>query len=364
MARFFLKQVVWNTNDYHSPSGEKASKESYPGEHGFAHEEWNNSPAMEAELENRCIHAFNIQGLGKSGAEESAGANFIFMYASHDRQQQLVGVAGNAVCLSDPERASLAKRLKVQKFWRDAWAVERVRDCYDNDRDKFMRRWNKEFHWLPRWVCPADLFFWPREPVVLNPPDITGKPKLLSMFASYTTINPDIAQRVMGAVPKKLRTSAWSHIVEAINAPSNEVAVDIENILGDEDVGETTRRSLVDSRIGQGRFRSKLDERWGGACAATGCSLGQVLRASHIKPWSESTNKERLNPRNGLLLAANLDALFDRGLISFRDDGSMVLSSQISQKERKRLGLPVPLRRPPDNDERRFLSFHRNYWGL
>ena len=30
--------------------------------------------------------------------------------------------------------------------------------------------------------------------------------------------------------------------------------------------------------------------------SVTGCRIAEALRASHIKPWRESSNKERLNP--------------------------------------------------------------------
>jgi hypothetical protein len=49
-----------------------------------------------------------------------------------------------------------------------------------------------------------------------------------------------------------------------------------------------------------------------------------VLRASHIKPWAKSTNRERLNAENGIMLAAHVDALFGRGLMSFADDRAML----------------------------------------
>ncbi|MGO7165362.1 HNH endonuclease, partial [Rhizobium johnstonii] len=60
---------------------------------------------------------------------------------------------------------------------------------------------------------------------------------------------------------------------------------------------------------------------WHGRCAVTSCNLPAVLRASHIVPWREASNAERLDPENGLPLVATLDALFDVGLISFDDQG-------------------------------------------
>ena len=65
---------------------------------------------------------------------------------------------------------------------------------------------------------------------------------------------------------------------------------------------------------------------WSGACAVTGVAEPSLLRASHIIPWAKcESDEERLNVYNGLLLAAHLDAAFDAGLISFEDDGRIIL---------------------------------------
>lgn len=64
---------------------------------------------------------------------------------------------------------------------------------------------------------------------------------------------------------------------------------------------------------------------WGGACAVTGIALPELLRASHAKPWAKcDTDQERLNVFNGFLRCAHLDALFDRGLMTFEEDGKTV----------------------------------------
>lgn len=88
---------------------------------------------------------------------------------------------------------------------------------------------------------------------------------------------------------------------------------------------ETEKQRIIQSRIGQGRFRSDLLEIWDGRCAVTGTSLNQLLRASHIKPWASSNNMERTDPKNGLLLAANYDAAFDSGLIGFDGEGNSLI---------------------------------------
>jgi HNH endonuclease len=62
-------------------------------------------------------------------------------------------------------------------------------------------------------------------------------------------------------------------------------------------------KALVESRLGQGRFRQDLLSLWSRQCAVTGLGVAELLRASHIKPWRSSDNVERLDQYNGVLLA-------------------------------------------------------------
>jgi hypothetical protein len=57
---------------------------------------------------------------------------------------------------------------------------------------------------------------------------------------------------------------------------------------------ETERKAIIDSRLGQGQFRTNLLQFWNG-CAVTKCMSLEVLAASHIKPWKDSNNRERLD---------------------------------------------------------------------
>ncbi|KAB0504731.1 HNH endonuclease [Pseudomonas moorei] len=104
-------------------------------------------------------------------------------------------------------------------------------------------------------------------------------------------------------------------------------------------VDKTTRESIVQSRVGQGQFRASLLNIWQGRCALTGIENQDLLVASHIEAWCLADNVARLDPDNGLLLAAHVDRLFDRGLISFADDGSLLVSSRLSQHDRAAFGL-------------------------
>ena len=113
---------------------------------------------------------------------------------------------------------------------------------------------------------------------------------------------------------------------------------DIEEIIKDEIIPKTEKEQLISARIGQGNYRNKLINLWK-KCAVSKCKMTELLIASHIKPWKESTNKERLDRYNGLLLLPNYDKLFDKGLISFEDNGKIIISPLIKEEEYKVLGI-------------------------
>lgn len=147
----------------------------------------------------------------------------------------------------------------------------------------------------------------------------------------------------------------------ASRAGAPDVAADLAAVTaapeGDEPA--TTRDALVAARVGQGPFRADLLRYWG-ACAVTGVSEPAVLRASHIKPWRDATGAERLDPYNGLLLAAHLDALFDAGLVTFDAEGGMIVSPLLAPEDRVQLGIVDGMRlRAVKPEHARYLEHHR-----
>jgi hypothetical protein len=128
------------------------------------------------------------------------------------------------------------------------------------------------------------------------------------------------------------------------------------------DIGTEIER-LVKQRVGQDTFRQALMDYWGGACAVTGIDISEMLRASHLKPWAKcGSDEERLDVFNGFLLTANLDALFDRGLITFSDTGVLLCSSRISKQDRKKIGLQDELAvRWLAPEHQPYLAWHREH---
>lgn len=120
----------------------------------------------------------------------------------------------------------------------------------------------------------------------------------------------------------------------------------------------TEAERLVVQRIGQGIFRASLVDYWQGCCPLTGIADPALLRASHIVPWAEcGSDAERLDVHNGLLLSALWDAAFDRGLVSFNDDGIPLFSDKLSERGRNELRWQGPLALTDRHRSR--LAWHR-----
>jgi hypothetical protein len=166
---------------------------------------------------------------------------------------------------------------------------------------------------------------------------------------------------------KKHNKSTWAEIVSRVpisklkRNPSgaSTTGTDIASVLRSK-IDKTTKETLIDARVGQGKFRQQVLNRWQRRCAVTGCAIEEAVRASHIKPWRDCENEERLDPANGLPLIATLDALFDATLITFNKDGELLVSSKIPTREARSLGLvDARLRKKPSRKTNRFLDHHR-----
>jgi len=130
----------------------------------------------------------------------------------------------------------------------------------------------------------------------------------------------------------------------------------------DPSVNETDREAIVRARRGQGLFKQRV-MRIETHCRITGVDNPSYLLASHCKPWRDSSNEERLNGENGLLLTPSIDLLFDRGFIGFEDSGNLIISPVAHKPSLQRMGLET--KRITNvgtftNGQRQFLEFHRN----
>jgi hypothetical protein len=128
----------------------------------------------------------------------------------------------------------------------------------------------------------------------------------------------------------------------------------------------TEAERLTIQRVGQSLFRDALLEYWNGRCPLTGITDTNLLRASHIVPWSEcETDELRLDVHNGLLLSALWDAAFDAGLISFAEDGMVLRSLALTAEASAALKLDsAPPLAPLTVLHRQNLAWHRARYGL
>lgn len=135
-----------------------------------------------------------------------------------------------------------------------------------------------------------------------------------------------------------------------------------QEVVSNPTIPETDRLALVRARNGQGLFKervSKIESR----CRITGVDNPVHLIGSHCKPWRDSTNEERLNGENGLLLTPSIDHLFDRGFIGFEDNGALIVSPVAHRPSLQRMGIEtekVVNVGGFTSGQKLFLDFHRN----
>lgn len=184
----------------------------------------------------------------------------------------------------------------------------------------------------------------------------------LAMFCPLATSGADHFQAQgeleLGKLLRRAAELAMSLPSHAVDLFATEVAKIEAN-----PPSTTEALALTKRRVGQDLFRKALMEYWGGACAVTGINIPELLRASHAKPWAHcASDAERLDAFNGFLLSALFDALFDSGLITFHDDGRMVVSTAVGATQQQLLGLDteaLPSLRWISPNHLPYLAWHR-----
>lgn len=220
-----------------------------------------------------------------------------------------------------------------------------------------------------------------RLPVPLRPADVMDvlAPLLPTRYAPLqangnglqgvylTELPPAFAHAVIELVGPSARAIVDGRILEsALTLP----AIGLEEwedhqedlIRSDTGVPDTTRIALVQARRGQGAFKQRvlgIEKR----CRITGVDRIEHLRASHCKPWRDSSNDERLDGENGLMPTPTIDHLFDRGFIGFENDGTLIVSPVAHQPSLARMGIDATKRTnvgPFSAGQRKYLEFHRD----
>lgn len=195
-------------------------------------------------------------------------------------------------------------------------------------------------------------------PVNLNSIDIEEFRKMLQREIAQMHRDPNVKQG--GNAQKRIRICLNKSVdpdalVSRTEGPSIEYA-EAEFAPG---LTETERSYLRTSRVGQGQFRQDLIRMYGGRCPISGIEHGQLLVASHIKPWKVCTNAERLDSSNGILLSALVDRLFDKGLITFSQDGAAIVSPWLSTNDRAKCGIENWQELQLTGRSKRYMEYHR-----
>ena len=225
---------------------------------------------------------------------------------------------------------------------------------------------------------------WQRLANAFRPKDHIGRlrPDLASKYAPLTRdgnglqgvyltqVSAGLAGTLLALIGREVASVAdIGHEISRIERESPAPERDIEEwerrvevaIASDPVIRETERTALVQARRGQGLFRDNVRsiER---ACRITKVERLEHLIASHVQPWRDSSNDQRLDGENGLLLTPTVDHLFDKGFISFEDSGQLIVSPVADPKSLERMGVDPEGRVNVgvfSQGQRRYLEFHR-----
>ncbi|MEF7441682.1 HNH endonuclease [Paenibacillus lautus] len=132
---------------------------------------------------------------------------------------------------------------------------------------------------------------------------------------------------------------------------------ELKTLVEDEEINTSFVAEVIQRR-GQAVFKKKLIANYT-ECAICGIDEPSLLIASHIKPWKYSSNLERLDRFNGLLLCPNHDRLFDQGLITFSDNGMIIISKLLTPKTKTLLGLTDNMQIYLVEDHKKYIDWHR-----
>ncbi|MEG0290834.1 MAG: HNH endonuclease [Erysipelotrichaceae bacterium] len=146
-----------------------------------------------------------------------------------------------------------------------------------------------------------------------------------------------------------------------MNKPVFDVDIEsIKKVYKIAELSETEKNILAKARMGQSLFRENLINKYDCSCMLCGLKNKELLVASHIKEWCNSNNKERLDVNNGLLLCTQHDALFDNHLISFDEEGKVMISKDLNTMDRRLCNISEKSCIKSSTEMENYMKFHRN----
>ena len=199
---------------------------------------------------------------------------------------------------------------------------------------------------------------------ILNDPIYSGQVRIITsdqlepatawlkrMIATESARRPEQVERysdTLKMLESKINDNADEYIISDIETDADKL-----QILGKE------RETFIKARVNQSVFRERLLNKYD-CCCLCKVSNPKFLIASHIKPWADSENDEKLDADNGLLLYPNHDALFDSGYISFDENGVIIISEQLGQVDAIFMNVDKNMKINLSSKNKKYLEYHRN----
>jgi putative restriction endonuclease len=221
--------------------------------------------------------------------------------------------------------------------------------------------WLQQGWYVPVYYCVLDAPIRPKDHIAVLRPLLPSRYSPLQQNGDglqgvYLTTVPETLANALISLMGQQYFDALAVLSGFPNAPDFEEPDDSAFA---PEMGPTFRDQLIKARRGQGVFRSNFlltEER----CRVTGVSDPKHLRASHIKPWRDSNDSERLSGVNGLLLSPHVDHLFDQGYISFSNNQELLVVPEVRMNLLDRWGIDAGTRVGEFNrDQQSFLEYHR-----
>ncbi|HUP40924.1 MAG TPA: HNH endonuclease signature motif containing protein [Vicinamibacterales bacterium] len=222
--------------------------------------------------------------------------------------------------------------------------------------------WSREGWFVPVDYCKLDTQIRPKDHAAILRPFLPSKYSPLQengdgLQSVYLAEVPaTLAEALIGLIGPKY-WDAYSTIT-ALQSPPEMALPD--NVIADAGItGPTFREQLVRARRGQGVFRSNVLLRED-SCRVTRVNEPRHLKASHIKPWRDATDAERLDGANGLLLSPHIDHLFDEGYITFSSSQELVIVPEVRDKLLDAWGIDAGVRVGEfTREQNAYLDYHR-----
>jgi hypothetical protein len=139
----------------------------------------------------------------------ATGELAIVTTASLNRAQYAISIATNVFDNNADERKIIAKELNVYNDWVEVWSIDRVKQCFNNNQQRFLEHWQSNYEWI-RWKCPISQYHHFNRPVLLNPSSISGKARLTSMHGRFQAIYPEQCLQIIGSyLPENHPICEW-----------------------------------------------------------------------------------------------------------------------------------------------------------